>query len=169
MLNPLFTQEDVAHFLHCSEATVRRLVDRKALGCHFINRARRFTQSHLDEYLKHVANRPPKKRPTLPPIESLQEVWKKLVLMVRRDRPLISLFLEEGSLMEIDPKSRTATLALPANKPQVIACFQKEETRCFLQRCLSEILSRPMRVAVISAENLTPAWIPAAKSEGPTD
>jgi hypothetical protein len=43
MLKPLLTQEDVAAFLHCIEATVRRLVDRKALGCHFINRARRFT------------------------------------------------------------------------------------------------------------------------------
>ena len=61
MLKPLLTQEDVAAFLHCSEATVRRLVDRKALGCHFINRARRFTQGHLDEYLRLVASRPPEK------------------------------------------------------------------------------------------------------------
>lgn len=75
MLKPLLTQEDVAAFLHCSQATVRRLVDRKALGCHFINRARRFTQAHLDEYLKLVASRPPKKRYSLPSVPPAAQIF----------------------------------------------------------------------------------------------
>lgn len=131
MLKPLFTQAEVAAFLHCSEVTVRRLVDRKALGCHFINGARRFTQAHLEEYLKHAASRPPNKRSSLPPVPPLAEVWRKLVLAVRRERPLIAMFLEDGRLAEIDTKTGRAVLASQADGQRVIQSLQQADTDTF--------------------------------------
>jgi excisionase family DNA binding protein len=160
MLKPLLTQEDVAAFLHCSESTVRRLVDRKALGCHFINRARRFTQAHLEEYLKHVASRPPKKRASPPPVPTLSEVWQKLVLAVRRERSLISMFLEEGRLTEIDAKTGRAVLAFEADRQRVIESFQQADNRYFLQHCLQDILKRRLKVEVTAVESVTPELVP---------
>ena len=160
MLKPLLTQEDVAAFLHCSEATVRRLLDRKALGCHFINRARRFTQAHLEEYLKHAARRPPKKRSSPPPVPPLPEVWQKLVLAVRRERPLISMFLEEGRLTEIDTKTGRAVLAFEADRRRVIESFQQADKRYFLQHCLQDILNRRLKVEVTAVDSLTPDLVP---------
>jgi excisionase family DNA binding protein len=160
MLKPLLTQGDVAAFLHCSESTVRRLVDRKALGCHFINRARRFTQAHLEEYLKHVASRPPKKRSSPPPVPPLPEVWQKLVLAVRRERPLISMFLEEGRLTEIDTKTGRAVLAFEADRRRVIESFQQADNRYFLQHCLQDILNRRLKVEVTAVDSLTPDLVP---------
>ena len=160
MLKPLLTQEDVSIFLHCSESTVRRLVDRKALGCHFINRARRFTQAHLDEYLKNVASRPPKKRSSPPPMPELSVVWERLVLIVRQKRPLISVFLEEGCLREVNEKTRTATLTFLEERRRVSEIFRQECTRSFLEGCLREILGRSMKVEVVAVESLTPTLIP---------
>ncbi len=160
MLKPLFTQAEVAAFLHCSEVTVRRLVDRKALGCYFINRARRFTQAHLDEYLRLVASRPPKKRTSLPPIPKLAEVWRSLILLDRRERPLISMFLEEGRLAEIDTKTGRAVLAFQADRQRVIQSFQQADNRYFLQHCLQDILKRRLKVEIIAEDNLTPEVVP---------
>ena len=161
MLKPLFTLEEVAAFLHCSEATVRRLVDRKSLGCHFINRARRFTQAHLDEYLRLVDSRPPKKRTSLPPVPKLAEVWRSLILLVRRERPLISMFLEEGRLTEIDTRTGRAVLAFQADRQRVIESFSQADNRYFLQHCLQEILKRRLNVEVAAVESLTPELVPA--------
>lgn len=164
-IKPLLTQEDVAAFLHCSEATVRRLVDRKALGCHFINRARRFTQAHLEEYLKHVASRPPKKRPSPPPVPSLSEVWRSLIVQVRRERPLISLFLEEGRLMEVDPRAGRAVLAFQSDRQRLIESFRQADNRYFLQHCLQDILKRRLKIEVIAVNSLTPELVPAISLE----
>ncbi len=165
MLKPLFTQAEVAAFLHCSEVTVRRLVDRKALGCHFINRARRFTQAHLDEYLRLVASRPPKKRTSLPPVPKLAEVWRSLILLVRRERPLISMFLEEGRLTEIDTRTGRAVLAFQADRQRVIESFSQADNRYFLQHCLQEILKRRLKVEVAAVESLIPELVPAGALE----
>ena len=150
----------MAAFLHCSEATVRRLGDRKALGCHFINRARRFTQAHLDEYLKHSASRPPKKRSCPPPVPPLSRVWRSLVILVRRERPLISLFLEEGSLVEIDTRMGRAVFAFRADREQVIESFRRADNRHFLQHCLQTILKRRLKVEFTAVEQLTPELVP---------
>jgi excisionase family DNA binding protein len=165
MLKPLFTQEEVAAFLHCSEATVRRLVDRKSLGCHFINRARRFTQAHLDEYLRLVASRPPKKRTSLPPIPKLAEVWRSLILLVRRERPLISMFLEEGRLTEIDTRTGRVVLAFQADRQRVIESFRQADNRYFLQHCLQEILRRRLKIEAVAVESLIPELVPAVSLE----
>lgn len=141
-------------------------MDRKALGCHFINRARRFTQAHLEEYLKHVASRPPKKRPSPPPIPSLSEVWRKLVLAARRERHLIPMFLEEGRLIEIDTRTGRAVLAFEADRQRVIQSFQQADNRYFLQHCLQDFLNRRLKVEVTAVDSLTTEMVPLVTPGG---
>ena len=95
----------------------------------------------------------------------LAEVWWSLVLLVRRERPLISMFLEEGQLTEIDTKTGRAVLAFQADRQRVIESFQQAENRYFLQHCLQEVLKRRLKVEVAAVESLIPELVPAVALE----
>lgn len=116
-------------------------------------------------YLKHVASRPPKKRSSPPPVPSLSEVWRSLVVQVRRERPLISLFLEEGRLMEVDTRAGRAVLAFQSDRQRVIESFRQADNRYFLQHCLQDILKRRLKIEVIAVDSLTPELVPAVSLE----
>jgi hypothetical protein len=91
--------------------------------------------------------------------------WQKLLPTVLRERPLISMFLEEGRLTEIDPKSGRAVLAFQANRQRVIESFQPAENRYFLQYCFQEILKRRLKVEVTSIESPTAELVPVGASK----
>jgi excisionase family DNA binding protein len=146
MTQPLFTPEQVAEYLGVSTDTVRRLVDRKMMGCHFILRARRFTQAHLDEYLKNGASRPPRKRAPAPPIPTLESAWGHVLNTAQEQEPLLRVALEESQLTEIDIKRRVATVA--QRNQTWSAVLNTDKARRFLQRTLREKLGRTLKIEV---------------------
>ena len=82
-------------------------------------------------------------------------------MLVRRERPLISMFLEEGWLTEIDPRPGRAAIAFQADRQRVIESFCQAESRYFLQHCLQYILKRRLKVEVVAVESLIPELVPA--------
>lgn len=149
MTQKLYTPEQVAEYLGVCEYTVRRLVDKKLLGCVFFNRMRRFTQAHLDEFLKNAANRAPRKHTPPPPAPNLAKTWNKVGEEIQETKPLLWVALENTELVKLNRRHGVAIVRQP-NK-EWIAVLQTDRARFALQNALKNALGQPFKIEVSGA------------------
>ncbi len=144
MTQKLYTPEQVAEYLGVCTQTVRRLTHRKLLGCIYIGSLSRFTQAHLDEFLKSAAKRAPRKRNTPPLPVDLNTAWGTVSEEIREREPLLWIALEHTELVELDRRRRVAIVRQP--RREWLAVLQTDKARYVLQSALQRVLGRTFKI-----------------------
>ena len=144
MTQKLYTPEQVAEYLGVCTQTVRRLTHRKLLGCIYIGSLSRFTQAHLDEFLKSAAKRVPRKRNTPPLPVDLNTAWGTVSEEIREREPLLWIALEHTELVELDRRRRVAIVRQP--RREWLAVLQTDKARYVLQSALQRVLGRTFKI-----------------------
>ncbi len=88
-------------------------------------------------------------------------LWTDALISVRRDRPLISTWLEAGQLIEVDAK--TVRLAFPPAQRMAIDSLLRPTNRNFLEQLFSQLTGQPREIICEAREGLVvePANLPA--------
>ncbi|CAN5688769.1 hypothetical protein BH11VER1_BH11VER1_39070 [soil metagenome] len=86
--------------------------------------------------------------------ESPEDFWKRAVERVHTDRPLISGWLELGTLLKIEGK--TVTMGLPVTEVGAQESLMRGPTRKFLEGVLTELLEREVIFNVVLDASLEP-------------
>ena len=128
---------------------MRRLTHRKLLGCIYIGNLSRFTQGHIDEFLKSAAKRVPRKGDTPPSPLNLNSAWNTVREELREREPLLWIAIEHTELVELDRRRRVAIVSQP--RREWLAVFQTDKARFVLQSALHRILRRTFKIEVTGA------------------
>ncbi len=83
----------------------------------------------------------------------LDALWKKVVMEVRRQRPLISAWVENGALLEIE--GHTALLGFPPEHALASEYCQQPANRKLIESLLAEFSGRPLTFRCQLREGLT--------------
>jgi DNA polymerase-3 subunit gamma/tau len=110
--------------------------------------------------------------PTAAPASVLkaEELWVAMVETVRKERPLISMWLETGVLSEVE--QGLAHLVFPLDQPLALEYVAQENNRSFLENVLTKIsgVALKLRVEMRAEVRLRPvAQAPAPEKETPKD
>ncbi len=76
----------------------------------------------------------------------VEELWPAMVEMVRKERPLISMWVEAGVLAEIE--GGNAQLLFPADQTLAVEYVAQENNRGFLEGILQKVAGSPLRMSV---------------------
>ena len=144
MTQKLYTPDQVAEYLGVCTQTVRRLTHRKLLGCIYIGNLSRFTQGHIDEFLKSAAKRVPRKRDTPPLPVNLNIAWNTVSEEIREREPLLWIAIEHTELVELDRRRRVAIVRQP--RREWLAVLQTDKARIVLQSALHRVLGRTFKI-----------------------
>jgi DNA polymerase-3 subunit gamma/tau len=103
------------------------------------------------------------------PSISVEDLWPQLVARIRKERPLISAWVEAGQLMEND--NGTAVLAFPPDADLARESCVRANNRSFLESLLSELAGQPLTLKFERREGLIIKKLPpsATKPEAPAD
>ncbi len=98
-----------------------------------------------------------------------EAVWKSLVLTVRKGRPLITSWLEAGTLVAIDKKG--ALVAFPPSEKMAYDSILRPGNRKFLEDLLQEITGQvlPLNAELREGLVVTKPELPEEKPEPPAD
>jgi DNA polymerase-3 subunit gamma/tau len=80
----------------------------------------------------------------LPPVVSVETIWPQLVARIRKDRKLISEWVESGKLVEI--AKGVALLAFPPDAGLARDACERSNNRSFLEKILSELAGAPVTI-----------------------
>jgi DNA polymerase III subunit gamma/tau len=97
------------------------------------------------------------------------ELWPRLLAEVRKRRPLISSWVQAGTLLGIEGDS--ALIGFPPGETLAMDAVQGQQ-RKYLEELLSELAGRPLQIRAQARAGLTPAAAPepeARKEEAPRD
>jgi DNA polymerase-3 subunit gamma/tau len=106
--------------------------------------------------------------PAAPPV-SAAELWPQFVARVRRERPLISSWIEAGQLADVT--NGVATVAFPPDAGLALESCERASNRPFIEAVLSELAGQSLilkceKRAGLTVEKIAP---PETKAESPTD
>jgi DNA polymerase III subunit gamma/tau len=73
-----------------------------------------------------------------------QNLWRDVLLTVRRDRPLITTWLEAGLLAEVE--NGVARLAFPPPQKMAMESLMRPNNRNFLEGLLSQLAGQPLKL-----------------------
>ena len=152
MTQKLYTPEQVADYLGVCTQTVRRLTHRKLLGCIYIGSLSRFTQGHIDEFLRNAAKRVPRKRNTPPLPVNLKSAWSTVGEEIREREPLLWIAVEHTELVELDRRRRVALVSQP--RREWLAVLQTDKARLVLQSALHRVLGRTFKIEATGGREL---------------
>ena len=94
-----------------------------------------------------VASEKPKAaEPIKPRVWNMDELWPALVEMVRKERPLISMWVEAGVLAEIE--GDVAYLGFPSDQTLAVEYVAQENNRSFLEGILRKVADAPLKLSV---------------------
>jgi DNA polymerase-3 subunit gamma/tau len=82
--------------------------------------------------------------PPAAPAMATDAIWSQLIARVRKDRPLISEWIESGKLGEI--ANGVAVLAFPADGGLARDACERANNRTFLEKALSELAATPLTI-----------------------
>jgi DNA polymerase-3 subunit gamma/tau len=101
----------------------------------------------------------PESKPVPPPSPAISAdaIWPQLVARVRKDRPLISEWLESGKLVEIT--NGIAVLAFPPDAGLAREACERANNRAFLEKVLGELAAAPLTIKTETREGLAVARI----------
>ncbi len=113
--------------------------------------------------------------PTTPPVANaptiaVEALWPALIARVRKERPLISMWVEAGVLLEI--QNGTAVIGFPPDQNLAMEYCEKANNRKLLEQIASELAGNPLTLKCVSRAGLVvPAPPPLAeqKPEPPAD
>jgi hypothetical protein len=117
-----------------------------------------------------VREEPAGTAPTDGPGVSVEELWPAIIARVRKDRPLISGWVESGILLEI--QNGTAVVGFPPDQNLAMEYCEKANNRNLLEQIVSELSGRSLKVKCVARPGLVvtpPAPAPAQKPEPPAD
>ncbi len=97
------------------------------------------------------------------------DFWQSALLAVRKKRPLISSWIEAGTLLHI--QDGVALLEFPTDKALALESISRPNNRKFLEELFSELAARPVTIKAEMREGLTvePPVLPEQKPEMPVD
>jgi len=95
--------------------------------------------------------------------------WLDLINIVRERRPLISSYLETGSLLDLG--SATATIGFPTDQKLAMEAIQRANNRAFLESLFTELTGHALalRCELRAGLNVAPIELPEVKPEPPVD
>ncbi len=98
--------------------------------------------------------------PAPAPLVSAAELWPQFVARVRKERPLISSWIEAGQL--VDVSGGRATLAFPPDSGLAMESCERSNNRPLIEALLSEIAGQPLTLkcekrAGLTVEKIAPA------------
>ncbi|MES2570199.1 MAG: DNA polymerase III subunit gamma/tau [Verrucomicrobiota bacterium] len=94
-------------------------------------------------------------------------LWKKLLAEVRKERPLIAMWVEAGAL--IDLTTETAVLGFPSDASLAQEYCEQATNRKFLQDLASRLAGYPLKLRLQKKEGLVVEPVVAAKAEPARD
>jgi DNA polymerase-3 subunit gamma/tau len=99
----------------------------------------------------------------------VEELWPKLIARVRKDRALISAWVESGKLVEI--ANGVAVLAFPPEADMARESCNRANNRSFLEALLSELAGQPLTLKCEKRDGLVVDKLAReeTKSEAPVD
>ncbi len=86
------------------------------------------------------------------PSASAQELWPQLVARIRKDRPLISDWVESGQLTDIG--NGVAVLSFPPDADLARDTCERPNNRTFLEKLLGELTGAPVALKIDKREGL---------------
>ncbi|HSI14947.1 MAG TPA: DNA polymerase III subunit gamma/tau [Chthoniobacter sp.] len=96
---------------------------------------------------------PAKPAPEAPAISAaVEELWPQLVARIRKDRPLISDWVESGKLTSIT--NGVATLSFPPDADLARETCERPNNRTFLEKLLGELTGSPMSMKTEKRQGL---------------
>lgn len=101
-------------------------------------------------------------------VESNQ-IWPELLVQVRSKRPLISQWLEAGTLLKIE--NGTGILGFPKDQGMAMESIQRPNNRKFLEELLSSLAGKPVTIKCELRDGLVvaPVALPEREPETPVD
>ncbi|NBV85417.1 MAG: DNA polymerase III subunit gamma/tau [Verrucomicrobia bacterium] len=81
-----------------------------------------------------------------PRVWNVEELWPAMVEMVRKERPLISMWVEAGVLAEIE--GDIAHLGFPSDQTLAVEYVAQENNRSFLEGILRKVALAPLKLSV---------------------
>ena len=116
------------------------------------------------------AAEPPAAEPPKPPAAQddppISKLWETLVQTVRKNRPLVSNWLENAML--VANEGNVCVLALAPDQ-NITKEFLERDHLTFLQETISDILGRPIKIRLELREGVVPVSIPKPEPEKPKD
>jgi DNA polymerase-3 subunit gamma/tau len=99
-------------------------------------------------------------QPPSPPVD-LNALWTNILLAVRRDRPLITTWLEAGTLLEVT--AATVLLGFPPDQKMAMESLLRPNNRAFLEKLFAQLTGEPRVLECETREGLVvqPAPPPA--------
>jgi len=100
--------------------------------------------------------------PTVPrPAVDVNTLWTDVLLAVRRDRPLITTWLEAGTILELS--GGTARLGFPPAQKMAMESLLRQNNRTFIESLFTQLAGQPVSVECETREGLEiePVNIPA--------
>jgi DNA polymerase-3 subunit gamma/tau len=88
------------------------------------------------------AAQPAPKAASMAPVVSAAELWPQLVARIRKDRPLISGWIESGQLVAIT--NGVAVLAFPPDASMARDACERANNRTFIESALSNLTGQPV-------------------------
>ena len=103
------------------------------------------------------------------PAVDIRTLWTDVLLTVRRDRPLITTWLEAGTLLELD--GGTARLGFPPAQKLAMESLLRQNNRTFIEGLFTQLVGRPVVVECETREGLEiiPVNIPAPVAVDPME
>jgi len=97
----------------------------------------------------------------------VNSIWMDLLVAVRRDRPLISTWLEAGTLLEIT--ARTVRLGFAPEHAMAMESLLRPNNRSFLEKLLTKLTGETRELACEAREGLVvkPVNLPEPEPEAP--
>jgi DNA polymerase-3 subunit gamma/tau len=91
----------------------------------------------------------------------LNALWADVLLAVRRDRPLITTWLEAGMLLEVTDAA--VRLGFPPEQKMAMESLLRQNNRTFLESLFTQFSGRPRQIECETREGLViqPAKLPA--------
>jgi DNA polymerase-3 subunit gamma/tau len=117
-----------------------------------------------------IREEPAASAPVVSAAISVDELWPAIVARVRKDRPLISGWVEAGLLLEI--KDGAAVVGFAPDQNLAMEYCEKANNRKLLEQIATELAGRPLALKCVARPGLvvTPAApMPAQKPEPPAD
>ncbi len=104
------------------------------------------------------------------PAVSVEELWPAIIARIRKDRPLISGWVEAGMLLEV--KNGTAIVGFPPDQNLAMEYCETANNRKLLEQIASELAGRSLTLKCVARPGLIvtpPAPMPSQKPEPPAD
>ncbi|MDB6175827.1 MAG: dnaX [Chthoniobacteraceae bacterium] len=108
----------------------------------------------------------PKPQAAVPEM-SIETLWKTLVTEVRRDRPLIAMWVEAGMLLDLGKDA--ATIGFPPDASLAQEYCEQATNRKFLQDLASRLTGHPLKLRFVKREGLAIEPVAALKTEPARD